>query len=124
VPAEPGQLRDRLGLGVDPLGAQQAAQQELRLAGGQYVQVELGRAVEGDQPAQPVAAGDQDQAAGAGRQQRADLLGVAGVVQHDQHAPVRQHAAVQRRRLVHPIGNLLGRHAQRRQEPGQRVDRP
>ena len=40
---------------------------------------EVGRQVEG------LAGGDQDQAVGALRDQGADLLGVAGVVQHDRH---------------------------------------
>jgi hypothetical protein len=44
-------------------------------------------AVGGGQAGQLAAACDQDQAAWAGRQQRADLLLVAGVVQHDQHLP-------------------------------------
>ena len=36
------------------------------------------------------------QAAGRAGQQRPDLLGVAGVVQHDQHPPAGEQAAVQR----------------------------
>ena len=40
-------------------------------------------AVGGDQAGELVAAGDQHQAAGRAGQQRADLVGVAGVVQHD-----------------------------------------
>lgn len=58
------------------------------LGWSEHIQGEPAGAVAGDQPAEPVAAGDQHQTAWAGGQQRADLLGVAGIVQHDQHPPV------------------------------------
>ena len=72
---------DRAGLGGGPGGAQPGGQQLHRLAVGQHVQAEQPRALGGGQPGQLAAAGDQHQAAGAGRQQRPDLLLVAGVVQ-------------------------------------------
>ena len=57
---------------------------------------------------EPVAAGDDDHGRRAAGQQRTHLIGVAGVVQQNQHAPARQQAAVQ--------GNLrlrIHRHALR-----------
>ena len=54
-------------------------------------------ALGGDQAGELVAAGHHHQAARRAGQQRADLVGVAGVVEHDQHPPAGQQAAVQAR---------------------------
>jgi len=78
----------------------------------------------GDQPAQTVPAGDHHQAAGAAGQQRPHLLHAARVVQHHEQAPVGQQRAVQPGGLLQLRGDLLGRHAQRVEEPGERLDRP
>ena len=80
-------------------------------------------AVAGDQPEEPVAAGDQHQAAGAGGQQGADLVGVAGVVQHHQQPLVGQQRPVHGGGLRLVGGDLLGGHAQGVRELGQRLDR-
>ena len=81
-------------------------------------------AVGGDQAGQLVAAGDHDQAARRAGQQRADLLGVAGVVQHDQHPPAGEQAAVQRRPArPRPAGIRCGRHAERVEEAAERLGR-
>jgi hypothetical protein len=89
----------------------------------EHVQRETPGAVAGDQPQEPVAAGHQHQAPGAGRQQRADLVGVAGVVQHHQQPPVGQQGPVHGGGLRLVGGDLLGSHAQGVQELGQRLDR-
>ena len=54
---------------------------------GQQVHRERVRALGRDQAGQVVAAGDQHEAAGRAGQQRAHLVGVAGVVEHHQHPP-------------------------------------
>ena len=72
-----------------PGGAQPGGQQLHRLGVAQHVQAGQPRAVGGAQPGQLAAAGDQDQAALAGRQHRSHLLLVAGVVNHDQHGACR-----------------------------------
>jgi hypothetical protein len=53
------------------------------------------RAFGGNQAGELAAAGDQSEAGGADRQQRAHLLLVIGVVQQHEHAPLGQQAAVQ-----------------------------
>ena len=78
---------DRAGLGGGPGGAEPGGQQLRGLGVGEDVEGEQPGAVGGGQAGQLAAAGDQHQAARAGRQQRPDLLLVAGVVQHDQHPP-------------------------------------
>jgi hypothetical protein len=47
----------------------------------------------------------------------ADLARVTGVVQDDQHLLARDQAAVQRSLGLHPVGNPVGWHAERVQEP-------
>ena len=53
---------------------------------------------------------------GRARQQRADLLGVAGVVEHHEHPPAGQHAAVQRGLRVEVGRDPLTGHAERLQQ--------
>ena len=71
------------------------------------------------QPAQVVAARDQHQTRGRAGQQRPHLVGVAGVVEHDQHPLARQPRAVERAERVLVGGHLVVRHAERVQEPGE-----
>jgi len=122
VRAHPGQLSRRLRLGADAVTAEHAGQQHLRPRGVEHVEGEVTGAVVGDQAAKPVPAGDQHDAARAAGQQRADLLGVAGVVEHDQHPPVGQQRAVLGRRRLRLERHLFCRHAEGLQEPGQRLD--
>ncbi len=80
-------------------------------------------AVVRDQAAERVPAGDQHHAAGATGQQRAYLCGVAGVVEDDEYLPAGQQGPVQRGGPVLGGRYPLGRHAERDQESGERVDR-
>ena len=122
-PAHPSQLGGRRRLGRHPVRADDAGQQLAGLGGGEHIQREGPGAVAGDQPQEPVAAGDQHQAAGAGGQQGADLVGVAGVVQHHQQPLVGQQRPVHGGGLRLVGGDLRGGHAQGVQELGQRLDR-
>ncbi len=70
---------------------------------------------------QPVPAGDECDAAGTARQQRPHVLGVPGVVQHDQQAAFVQQAAVQTRFRVRTGRHGLGSDAQRGEEAVQRL---
>ena len=88
-----------------------------RLGVGQHVQADQPRPVGGAQPAQLAAAGDQHQAARAGRQQRPHLPLIAGVIGHDQHPLLRQQAAVQATLGLGAAWNAFGRHAEGVQEP-------
>jgi hypothetical protein len=115
IPAHRGKLRGRLGLGSHAVLAEELCQQADRLTWGEHVQGQPAGAVAGDQPAEPVAAGHHHQAAGRTRDERSDLAGVAGVVQHHQHPPVRQQRPVQPGGLLDLDRHLLGRHAQRAQ---------
>ncbi len=70
----------------------------------------------GDETSEPAAAGDEDEAAGGAGQQRPYLPGVAGVVQHDQDAPVGEDAAVEGGPRVEPLRDGLRGHAERHEE--------
>jgi len=113
----------RLGFGRDPLGAEASGQQFLGLTHGQQVQVDGVGAVGGDQARELVAAGHQHQAGGGAGEQRADLGGVPGVVQHHQHPPTRQQAAVQRRLRVKVDRDLLWRNVESIEETAHRLAR-
>ena len=118
----PGRLR----LAGHPVGPDPPREQVVRLLLRQRVQAQRLGALGGDQGGELVPAGDDGQAAGRTGQQRADLLGVPGVVQHDQHPPRRQHAAVQRGPGVEVGRDPGGGHPERAQEVGQhrvRVER-
>ena len=106
--AELDQPRDRRRVGVDAVGAQGGGQQGVGLGVGEHVQLDRARTMAGDQTVQAVAAGDQDGAAAAAGQQRDDLVGRCGVVQHDQHLPVRDQTPVQLRAPV-GVGGLRSR---------------
>jgi hypothetical protein len=90
------QVGDRLGLGRESFMPEVAGQQLSGVGLGQDVEVEQVSAVQGGQTGKTMAAGDQNRAGGAARQQRTYLVGVAGVVQHDQHLLVGHQAAIAR----------------------------
>jgi hypothetical protein len=78
--AQPDQIGGSLRFRVHPFRSQPQDQQLARLVLGQQVQGQRVRAFGGDQTGQLTAAGDHRHAAGAARQQRADLLGFPRVV--------------------------------------------
>ena len=81
---------------VTRVGPRRRVEQLARVAGRQQVQRQRARALGGDQPDEPVAAGDESRhAARRGGQQRAHLLLVPRVVQHHKHSLAREHAAVE-----------------------------
>ena len=121
--AQLDQLIRGAGVVGDPFRAEAAGQQFLRLGVGEHVQGERGRALGGDQAGELAAAGDDDQAARAGRQQRPDLIDVACVVQQHQHPLAGQQAAVQARLRVQAGRNPGGGHGQGVQEEPDGLDR-
>nr|WP_232075338.1 hypothetical protein [Phytohabitans suffuscus] len=104
------------GLGREAVLAQAPGQQLVGVGGGEQVQRHGVRAVGGDETGQLVAAGDDDRAAGRAGQQRADLVGVAGVVEHDQHAFAGYQGAVQADLRVQAVGDRRGWHTECLQE--------
>lgn len=86
---------DRVGFSADPGAADAVGQQVAGFVRGQKVQRQRMGGLGGDQAGQPIAAGDQDEAAGGAGQERPDLVGVPGVVQHEKHGLVGQVGAVQ-----------------------------
>ena len=74
-------------------------------------------------PGKLVPAGHHHQAAGGAGQQRTHLVEVAGVVQHDEHPPAGQQAAVQRRLRLQAHRDALRRHRECVQEPPDRLAR-
>ena len=124
---QPGAPGDDVGhrsrLAGHPARPQALGEQVTGVGGGQQIEGQREGAVGGDQPGQPVAAGHHGQAAGRAGQQRADLLDVPRVVQHDQDPLARQQAAVER-----GLGGQGGRdpgrgHPERLQEPTGRLAR-
>jgi hypothetical protein len=96
-------------------------QERDRVGERQQVQVEAPGAVAGDQPGERVTAGYHHVALGMAGQQRPHLLHRGGVVQHDQHLPAGEEAA-ETGGAVGLVGrDVLTRHTQGAQEPGQRV---
>ncbi|WP_250029387.1 hypothetical protein [Paractinoplanes maris] len=69
------------------------------------------------QTRQAPTAGDQGQAAGRARQQRPDLLGGGGVVEHDQDPPVGQLMVVGGGQRVEPVRDAVAGHVEQAQEP-------
>jgi hypothetical protein len=109
-----------VGFGDDPVVAEPAGQQLHGFVAVEQVEGErLGAS--GDQARELVAAGHQQHAAGCAGQQRGDLVGVAGVVQQDQHGFAGQQAAVQACLGRQADGDLLRRHLQRVQESPYRL---
>ncbi|WP_167971743.1 hypothetical protein [Lentzea indica] len=112
------EVAHRCRVGRDPRRAEPVGEQSPGFRGLQPIQCEVPGAVPGDQAGQPSAAGHDDCAALTARQQRHDLGGVGGVVQHQQHPPVHHQAAEQR-----GLGVQVGRtsvYAQRVEESSQR----
>jgi hypothetical protein len=123
---QPGALRgERVGgsgVRFRP-GADEGPQQRPRLRAGEQVELQPVRAVPGDEADQRVPARHQHQAGRRAGQQRSDLLDRGGVVQHDQHPAAVQPAAVEGGPLLQRERELRAGHAQRPQEPGERVGR-
>ncbi|GAA3107385.1 hypothetical protein GCM10020001_026690 [Nonomuraea salmonea] len=119
--AERHQLPRRLRLARQPLLADARRDQPQRLVLLQHAERDAFDAVQGDQAAQPVPAGDDDAAAGVAGQQRAYLVGLRDVVQHQQHAPAGEQRAVERDLRVQLDGDVLGRLAQPLQQQRQRL---
>lgn len=108
-------------IGAHPRRPQAQFEQAPRLHAGHRVEHDGPRASLGDEPGQPVAAGDYHRAAGGAGQQRPDLVGVARVVQQHQHSPVRHQAAVHADLRLHPGRNALRRRAKRVEETADRL---
>jgi hypothetical protein len=119
--AQPGEVGHRLGLGLGTCGTEPPGDQLAGLGLRHDVQGEDARPHRGDQAVKPVPAGDHDGAPPAAGQQRPHLVGVAGVVQQDQHPLPGQDAAVQGRLRVGRLRDLGTRHAQRLQEAADRL---
>ena len=89
------QLADHLKLACDPFLAETPGEQGACVRLAEHVEGYRMRALRGNQAGQPVTAGDQGQAPWATWQQWPHLIRVARVVQHDEHPPAGQQAAVQ-----------------------------
>ncbi len=120
IAALTGQGRDRGRVGGGSV-ADQRAQQVGCLRLRQQVKVQPGGAVAGNQPGQCVAAGHHRHARRAPREQRAYLVGRAGVVQQHQHPPAGDQASVPGGPLLRVGGDVLSCHPQGPQESGHRV---
>jgi hypothetical protein len=111
------------GLARHPARSQPPGQQIARVGGGEQVQGQRVRAFGGGQAGQAVAARDDDHAPRRAGQQRADLLGVSGVVQDHEHPLAREHAAVERRPGREIRGNARHRDPERLEKSAQGVAR-
>jgi hypothetical protein len=123
VSAEPRQLRSPGRVGVHGGLPGGVGEHAYGVGRRQDVEREAPRPVQRDEAAEPVAAGGQDEAAGAAGQQWPHLFRVADVVEHDQAAAVRQGRAVAGALGVDADGDLVGRYAERLQHLRQRVGR-
>ena len=79
----------------------------------EHIQGDRVGAVHRDQAGELVPASDQGEAAGRPGQQRPHLVGVGGVVQHDQHPSVGEEASVEPDQGVVGQRAPLGHHAER-----------
>jgi hypothetical protein len=118
--AQVDQLGHSRGLGGDPPPPEAPGQQLPCLRCGHDVQVHGQRALRRHQAGQLAAAGHQHQAARRARQQRADLLGVGGIVEQHQHPAARQQRPVQPLLVGQGGRDPRRRDAQRAQEAVQR----
>ncbi|GAA4260805.1 hypothetical protein GCM10022255_090910 [Dactylosporangium darangshiense] len=116
-------LLDRGGLTGHPLRAEPPSEQVPGLLPVEQIQRKRHGALAGDQAPEAVAAGDDDQATGRARQQGPHLRGVAGVVEHDEHAAAGDGAAVQRGLRVQPGRHSVGGHPEPVEQHPQRVTR-
>jgi hypothetical protein len=98
-------------------------QQLVGFAGIHGAQRERAGALGGDQSQQPVAAGDDHPGRLATRKQRPDLLGVPGIVQHDEDSPVGDQAPVETNLLRQAHRDPVRRDGQRVQEDPDRLAR-
>nr|BFE78298.1 hypothetical protein GCM10020093_008990 [Planobispora longispora] len=89
-------LLDGLRLGCHPFRAEALLHQPVRVVPGQQVECHRVSGVRRDQAGQFTAAGHQHHTARRAGEQRADLFGVAGVVQNQQHPSGGHQAAVER----------------------------
>jgi hypothetical protein len=108
-------------LGRHPVGADPLRQQRAGLPHRQRVQRQRVGGLGRDEAGELVAAGHHHQAGRAAGQQRADLVGVAGVVQQYQHPPAGEQAPVQANLCVHIGRDQVPRHVQRVQETADRL---
>jgi hypothetical protein len=120
--ARPDDVGDGRALGVDSR-PEPAREQRPRFRRAEQIDRHRVRAVGDHQAGQPVPARDHRQTGRARRQQRPDLTGAVGVVEHDQQPAVGDQAAVQAGRLVDAGGDTLRRDAEGDQEPAQRLGR-
>jgi hypothetical protein len=112
--------RRRLGLGRRAVAADDRGKQFVCLARIEDLQVEHCRA---GQAGHRGAAGDDDRAARAAGQQRADLGHAAGVIQHDQHPPGGEQRPVAGGALRLGLGDGRFGHAEVPQEPREHLGR-
>ena len=120
VPAEPGDVTDRLRLRMCAGRADDGRQQFGGLAGRHQVQRDGRRA---GQRSHPGRTGYQHRASGAPRQQRTDLRLVGGVVEHDEHAPARQLRPVHAGSFIEALGDAGSVDAELAEETGQDIGR-
>jgi hypothetical protein len=113
---------DARGVGVagHPSGTEVTREQFVRHVGAEQAERDEQRAV-GGQAGELASARHQHQAAGRTRQQRPDLVGVAGVVEQHEHPPAGERAAVQRRLRVEVTGRSGD--AERGEQAADRLDR-
>lgn len=116
-------LVDRRGFGQDSLDSGPVSEQFARLVVREHVQDQPPGAVRGHQAREPAAAGHHDEAGPAAGQQRPDLGGVPGVVEHDQEAPAGQQRAVERGRRLQLDRNPPALDAQPLEQRRERLDR-
>ena len=112
-----------LGFRAGPFAAEALLQQFVRVAVRQRREWHGPRAFGDHEPGQPVAAGDQHQAARRARQQRADVIAVAGVVEQDEHSPPGQRIAQHGRRPRDVAGHAVRADSERLEKPAHRVER-
>jgi hypothetical protein len=117
------ELVDGGRFGRRPGGAEAVGEQLAGLAGGQHVEGDAGSALGRDQADDLVPAGHQSEAARCARQQRAHLVGVARVVQHDEDPRAGEQAAVERGLPVE-AGRDPGRHHEQRVQEAAHRGRP
>ena len=111
-------------LGRHPIGAERPIEQNAGLGAGEHREAKVPGAIMGDEAVESLAARDDHRTARSARQERPNLAGVGHVVQHDEDASVGEQAAVGSGRVIDVARHALTGHAERPQEPGQRIGRP
>ena len=113
------ELGRRLRFPLDPSAAQPTSQQLVGFAGIHRAQRERASALGGDQSQQPVAAGDDHPSRIPAGKKRPDLLGVPGIVQHNEDSSIGDQAPVETDLLRQAHRDPVRRDGQRVQEdPG------